>query len=87
MSRLVAIVTPFFDRTIGVTPWRCVTVELMHTLHLGVILAFAKVVVWEMLTAGYWVGGETLDETVSANILMCSREWRKWHKQYHRDHT
>ena len=77
---------PLFDTTIGVTPWASITIDVMHTFHLGITNAYCKHVLWELLTQGAWVKRPTQEETVASNILMCDHERKTWFKSYHRAH-
>ena len=78
---------PLFDLSLGVTFPTTVTVDLMHTIHLGVMNVFCKHIVWELFVGGAWCRMHTLDETVTANILQCEREFKSWANRYKREHV
>ena len=53
---------PLFDQELGLTPHRSLTVDLLHALFLGVMLAHCKLVVWFLIGAGQWGLVGTLQE-------------------------
>jgi hypothetical protein len=45
---------PIFNRSYGVTAERSLTVDVLHALNLGIMLALVKFVVWFFLDAKLW---------------------------------
>ena len=48
---------PIFDAEIGVTPHRCLTIDILHAWHLGIIKGFCCFVAWFILESGLLAGG------------------------------
>ena len=47
---------PLFCARIGLTVQRSLAPDTLHTLYLGVFLAFCRMVVWRLILAGAWGG-------------------------------
>ena len=62
------------------------TVDVMHTLYLGVMLAFAEKVVWHMLLAGAWAMSTSADEQVAMSAKRIRSDFQNWMRQYHAAH-
>lgn len=75
---------PLFDLDLGISIPDTVTIDLMHTFHLGILNAFCKHIIWEMLLAGLWSRQPTQEECVQVNILIVAMEWKKWAKDHQR---
>ena len=50
---------PLLDATLGITPTRSICVDLLHSLYLGPLLAWAKHVIWLLLDNRAWGEYET----------------------------
>ena len=68
----------------GVTPERALTVDIMHSIHLGVMLAFCKTLIWRMLLAGTWGLGATQEETAEIGSQILRSDLDAWYKNRHR---
>jgi hypothetical protein len=44
--------SPLWGEKLGITPERVLCLDLMHTLYLGVILGFVRMVIWKLLLSG-----------------------------------
>ena len=65
---------PLFDETIGITPYRCFTVDSLHTMNLGLFQSWCKVAAWFLFDEGvYAPHAHTAEEQVQISIL-CMRE-------------
>jgi len=85
---------PLWDSAVGITPTRSLTVDALHTMHLGVMQAWAKVVSWLLLDNGHWAPfATTQDERNSVGATRMRHElaaFCKKHKenlQYPNDFT
>ena len=74
---------PIFDREIGVTPHRSMTIDMLHCIHLGFMLAFVKTVVWHLLINGKWGRFGTLAESLQLAALRLRNELETWYKARH----
>ena len=74
---------PLLDLELHTSPKMVMTVDVMHTLYLGVMLAFAEKVVWHMLLAGAWAMSTSADEQVAMSAQMSRSDFRNWMRQYH----
>ena len=59
---------------------------MMHTLHLGIMLVFARKVLWLLVLAGVWARGQTLDDQVAMSIMALRHFLPKWRTKYLKDH-
>ena len=78
---------PLFDRSLGISPLS-ITVDTLHTLHLGAFLVYCRYVTWRLLLSGCWA---TTDSNTEAEMLqiavMCMRaELFRWYRDRARSH-
>ena len=45
---------PLWDESLGLTPTRSIALDILHTFHLGIVLVWAKFVVWYILRSRIW---------------------------------
>ena len=62
---------PLFDPRIGVTPCRSIALDLLHTLHLGVMKSFCAFAIWRILKSSIW-GGVQPTEAERVSVAMLS---------------
>lgn len=75
---------PLWNSELGVTAARTLTVDLMHTMHLGVFQSWAKVVVWMVLDSPAWVPSRGSAEEHARMSVRCMRgELDQWYKDRH----
>ena len=75
---------PLFDEAIGIT-MASITVDVLHTLHLGVFLAFCKYLIWELLGAGCWHPNQGTEvERVQVAVLAMRSELWRWYGERHK---
>ena len=72
---------PVFAIHLGTTPDRCLTVDILHCLNLGVMHNFCFHVMWLLLMSGAWGRSSTLVETANVAMLACSHELKKFYKK------
>ena len=73
---------PLFDVDLGITPTRSVALDLLHTLHLGVLNGFAAVLVWILLQKSVWGQFETTEsEKLAVAVIAMRAELWFWMKQ------
>ena len=77
---------PLFAEHLGITPERCLTVDALHCLYLGVMLVFCRHVIWLMITSYVWGRSGTMEETIETAVLVCRHELRGFYKQYREQH-
>ena len=77
---------PLLARDLGITPYRSLTVDGLHCLYLGVMLAFCKYVVWLMSTEHVWGRAKTAEETFEVSVLAIRHELKAFYKRRHQEH-
>jgi len=73
---------PLLDRTLNTSPAKILTVDLMHTLYLGVMLAFVRKVVWFFMLKNAWAAGHTVEETVAMSAVAMQQDMRRWLREH-----
>ena len=75
---------PLFDESIGIT-MASITVDVLHTLHLGAFLVFCRYIIWELLGAGCWHPNQgTEAEKVQVAVLAMRAELWRWYSERHK---
>lgn len=74
---------PLFNRVIGITPHRCLTIDALHCLFLGVLLVWCREAVWSMFLAHIYGRFSTIGETIETAVLALSAELDRWYKMRH----
>ena len=74
---------PIFDGALGTLPARSMTVDTLHTIHLGVMNVWARVTIWELLhNDAYGATGAAEEKQLSACLVIRHR-LLAWYKQRH----
>jgi len=76
---------PVFDTAAGLSPERILTVDILHCFYLGVLLNFAKYLLWTLIRQGVWGRHPTTDETVAAAVIAIRLELKAWYTKRHRE--
>lgn len=77
---------PLWDEGLGVTPARSLTVDVLHTLHLGVFQQWCKHNVWLLLESSAWQKtSTTMEERHKQNVLCIRNELDNWYKDRHKE--
>ena len=77
---------PIFNASIGVTI-ASIAVDTLHTLHLGVFLAFSRYVLWVLLDCGCWAPNQGNEAERIQVALMCLKaELFRWYSDRARKH-
>jgi len=76
---------PIFDRELGVTVCRSLTIDLLHCLYLGIMLAFCKTLVWDLITSGFWVSRGAAEEVLENSCLVIRHQLRAFCTRHARD--
>ena len=77
---------PMFDQEIGITPQRCVVVDVLHAFFLGILLVWCRFAVWKLLLAGAF-GYAGTHEGLSAAILVLRNCLMRFYVRYESSHT
>ena len=78
---------PIFNQGLGITPRRCLTVDGLHAVYLGIMLVFCRHVVWVVLTSNLWRGGVgTQEENIEAGLEVLRYTLTQWYKERARLH-
>lgn len=70
---------PLFSVQLGITVWRSLTSDLLHTLYLGVFHSFCRMAVWALILSGAWGGHGTQDEFVEIAVLVFRNALSNWY--------
>ena len=75
---------PLFNRLVGVTPKRCLTVDLLHALYLGVIKTYASHLLWQFVLSGcFGPSPGTSEERIDTARLALLHRLINWYKDRH----
>ena len=77
---------PLMAQDLGITPNRSLTVDGLHCLYLGVMLAFCRFLVWLMITEYVWGRASTAEETLQISILAIRHELTQFYKARHQQY-
>ena len=80
-STLVHFRSPFWNDSLGITPCKCVALDLLHCFHLGSLHAWAKQTIWFLMEAGVWAPRATdaaERRQVSAKVLTAQLKKLLW---------
>ena len=79
--------SPLWDETIGITPTRSIALDLLHTLYLGPMMAWCKMVLFLLIDAPIWgVNEATKAEQEKVATRMIKTELLDFYKRWKRDH-
>lgn len=82
-TTLVLFRSPLWAPDLGLTPTKVVAVDLLHTFHLGVLLAWCKACIWLFLDQAIWGQGEsTAYEQQVVGLRMLKAQLDAWYNQY-----
>lgn len=73
---------PLFCYEIFLTPSRVITVDALHCVHLGVMLAFCKEVLWAMLEHGIWGRHQGMTEQVENGVIAARHELEDFYRAW-----
>ena len=71
---------PLFDREIGITPKRTLTVDVLHSFFLGVLNTWATKSIWKLILCGAYGNLGTASENLHAAILVLRDALMRWYK-------
>lgn len=79
---------PLWDPELHITPTTVVCIDLMHTLHLGVMLEFGKEAVWALLGSSIWNTGVdlTAEEQVKVKTMLLRNDLWAWYRARAKSH-
>ena len=68
---------------VGVSLVRSLTVDMMHSLHLGVMLLFCRLVLWYLLMEGLWCRKGNQEEIIETGSQVLRMDLDSWYKARH----
>lgn len=74
---------PLFDRELGVSADRSLTIDVLHAQDLGNLNRFARYATWHLLLTGCWGPLGTKEQEVTTAIVVLSRELQQWYQNRH----
>ena len=72
---------PMFDRSIGITPRRCLTADTLHAIYLGILQRYCRESMWLILRSGLWGAIGTMDERIKRDASACRTQLDHWYRQ------
>ena len=77
---------PIFQESLGTSVWRSVAIGALHTLYLGVLLAFSRLALWKLILCGAYGGKGTQDEWLEIALQVLHNALTAWYKRRSRTH-
>jgi hypothetical protein len=75
-----------FARELGTDPSRCLVIDALHAVNLGIMHVFARHAVWYLLVSGVYGGYGNQDERLQIACLVFRHELMTWYGRRHREH-
>ncbi len=73
---------PIFDRELGITPSKSLTVDVLHCINLGVLLVWCRHVVWMLIVSHVWTAAGTLEEVQELSALAIRNDLKSFYKAH-----
>ena len=74
---------PLLDASLGITPVRTIALDLLHTLYLGPMLTYCRLVLWKFLRSSIWATGpEAGSEKLQVTFLNIRSELRHFYEEF-----
>lgn len=78
---------PLFDSRLGISPSITIAIDLLHTLFLGPMMVWCRLVLWMLLQSGIWGAHETTDgERIQIGLMMFKAELFRFYERWSKDH-
>ena len=77
---------PLFDRTIGITPKRTLTVDVLHAFFLGILLVWSRIAIWHLITSGAYGDLGTQAENIEIAVIVLRAALLNWYPKYEHAH-
>ena len=74
---------PIFDKELGVTTNRSLTVDVLHSFYLGVLNVWARTAIWQLILSGIYGQLGTKDENMAAAVLMLRSALMAFYTRHH----
>ena len=77
---------PLFSAETGITPARCLTIDVLHCVHLGVMKVWCRIALWHLLSSSVYPSIGSADENLQRAILVMRAQLMAFYKAHRRDH-
>ena len=77
---------PIFSTELGLDPARCLTVDILHAMHLGVLKVWAKTTLWAVLLSGIYGQRGTAEEQMIVALMALRSALMAWYKTRHQEY-
>ena len=77
---------PLFDRSIGITPKRSLTVDVLHAFFLGILNTWARIAIWKLITSGAYGHLGTQAENINIAVIVLRSALLTWYPKYEQEH-
>ena len=74
---------PLFDKDLGITPWRSLTMDTLHTVYLGVMQAWCKTAIWFLIDQKVFSDAGTVEERLVLACLLIKHELKAFYREHH----
>ena len=61
---------PIFDRELGLSPQRCLTIDTLHSINLGIMKVWAKRAIWYLILSRVYGDVGTSEEMLQLNLMV-----------------
>jgi hypothetical protein len=76
---------PLFDESLGITPSRSLTADILHCVYLGIILRLCRIILWMLILSGVLASvALSLDMLVRTSVLALQNQLSAWYKRRHK---
>ena len=76
---------PMFAQELGTDPSRCLVIDALHAVNLGIMHVFARHAVWYLLLSGVYGGHGNQDERLQTACLVFRHELMTWYGRRQRE--
>lgn len=74
---------PLFEASLGMAPQRCLTIDTLHAVYLGVMKVYVRVCIWFILQSGIFGSIGTADENLITACMAMQSSLMSWYKMRH----
>ena len=76
---------PLFDQSLGISPCRCMTADILHILYLGIMTRLCRMIVWMLIESSVLATAGTMEEIMQLSVLSLQNQLLAWYKRRHQD--
>jgi len=73
---------PLFTEELGISPHRCMTIDTLHCLYLGIMIVWCRIVVWVVFLSGVFGSVGSAEEKLQTAVLVMRSELLNWYSAH-----